>query len=466
MDRRTFIRDLAYFSGGLALACSSLANRGAIAVAAGPRAMKGFGYGDLIPTAARNTGETLLSLPKGFDYNVIGRVKGMMSDSRPTPAAHDGMWTFKVKNQLRVVRNHEVSNSQLPREGAGIGVGNHYDEMAGGGTTTLVVDPRTNTIIRDFVSLSGTLINCAGGATPWGSWISCEETTLGPTVRTSSRGVKTGGFPKPHGYCFEVPAKAEGVVTALPLKAMGRFTHEAIAVDKKGIIYLTEDYNPCGFYRFVPQKNKRLADGGSLQMLAIPGKPDYDTRAGQRVGERLGANWVTIDYPDPPEADVDPLAVFKQGRAKGGATFNRLEGCCADKNGRIYFTSTGGGDSKGGQIWIYERKDRDSGTLTLLFESPGKDVLYMPDNICMRPKSQHLFVCEDGDYQGLESKNFVRVLAPNGQMSDFARNLSTEFPRSEFAGSTFSPDGRTLFVNLQAAGVTMAVWGDWDRFKD
>ncbi len=265
LDRRSFLRDLAYFSGGLALACSSLGNR-ALALADDPRpnAFRAVGFGELLPTAAKNTGETLVSLPKGFEYNVIGRVNGIMSDGRPTPAAHDGMWTFKVKDELRIVRNHEVSNSSLPREGAGIGIGNHYDEMAGGGTTTMVIDPKTRTIIRDFVSLSGTMINCAGGPTPWGSWVTCEETTLGPTVRTSSRGTKTGGFPKPHGYCFEVPASANSAVVPVPLKAMGRFTHEAIAVDKKGVVYLTEDYNPCGFYRFVPGKNKRLDDGGVL----------------------------------------------------------------------------------------------------------------------------------------------------------------------------------------------------------
>ncbi|MEQ1645689.1 MAG: alkaline phosphatase PhoX, partial [Pyrinomonadaceae bacterium] len=343
MDRRSFLRDLAYFSGGLALACSSLGNR-AMALADDPRpnAFRAVGFGDLFPTAAKNTGETFLSLPKGFEYNVIGRVNGLMSDGRPTPAAHDGMWTFKVKDQLRIVRNHEVSNSSLPRQGAGIGTANHYDEMSGGGTTTLVIDPKTRTIIRDFVSLSGTMINCAGGPTPWGSWVTCEETPLGPTVRTSSRGTKTGGFPKPHGYCFEVPAAANSAVVPVPLKAMGRFTHEAIAVDKKGVVYLTEDYNPCGFYRFVPSKNKRLAEGGVLQMLMVTGKPDLDTRSGQKVGTRLEANWVTIDNPDPAEADVDPMAVFKQGKAKGGATFNRLEGCCADRDGKIYFTSTSG----------------------------------------------------------------------------------------------------------------------------
>lgn len=466
MDRRTFIRDLAYFSGGLALAYSSLGNRVAIANASGANALKAFGYGEILPTAARNTGETFLSLPKGFDYNVIGRVNILMSDGRPTPAQHDGMWTFKVGKELRIVRNHEVSHSQLPKQAAGIATGNHYDEMAGGGTTTMVIDPRTNTVISDFASLSGTLINCAGGPTPWGSWISCEETTIGPTVRTSSRGIKTGGFPKPHGYCFEVSAAADSAVTPIPLKAMGRFVHEAVAVDKKGVVYLTEDYNPCGFYRFVPRRNKRLAEGGTLQMLAIDGKPEYDTRSGQKSGERLDVKWVTIHNPDPAEADVDPSAVFKQGKAKGGATFNRLEGCCADRKGRIYFTSTSGGDTKGGQIWMYERKNSDRGRLTLVFESPNKDLLYMPDNICMRPKSEQLFVCEDGDYPGMESKNFVRILAPNGQMADFARNVSVDFPRSEFAGSTFSPDGKTLFVNLQLAGVTFAIWGDWNKFKN
>lgn len=466
MDRRTFLKDLAYFSGGLALACSSLNNRVlAAANSSAPGSLKAFGYGEILPTAAKNTGETFLSLPQGFEYNIIGRSKSMMADGRPTPPLHDGMHTFKVKNQLRIVRNHEVSNGWLPKEGAGIGSTNHYDEMVGGGTTTLVIDPKTNTVTRDFVSLSGTLNNCAGGPTPWGSWISCEETTLGRTVRTSSKGVMTGGFPLPHGYCFEVPAKSESTVTPVPLKAMGRFTHEAIAVDKKGIVYLTEDYNPCGFYRFIPTKNKRLAEGGTLQMLAVTGKPEYDTRTGQQARARLEATWVTIDNPDPEEADVNPSSVFNQGKAKGGATFNRLEGCSVDKQGRIFFASTSGGEIKGGQIWMYERKDRDSGFLTLMFESADKDILFMPDNICLRPKSELVFICEDGDYEGLESKNHLRILTPGGQIADFARNISTEFSRSEFAGSTFSPDGKILFVNLQAAGATMAIRGDWSKFK-
>ncbi len=468
MDRRSFIGNLATFSGSLAIACSSLGNRASAFSSTGDLSLlKAEGFGELIPTSTKNTGETFLALPKGFEYNVIGKVKATMSDGRPTPPSHDGMWTFKVGSELRIIRNHEVSGGRVPKPGTAIGTGNHYDETAAGGTTTLVIDAKTREIKRDFVSLSGTMINCAGGPTPWGSWISCEETTLGQTVRINAKtGVQTGGFPKPHGYCFEVPASANAVLPPVPLKAMGRFVHEAVAVDKKtGTVYLTEDYNPSGFYRFLPNRNKRLAEGGVLQVLAINDQDRYDTRTGQKQGSKLSVRWVTIPNPDPAEADVDESAVFKQGLASGAASFSRLEGCCIDKKGRPYFTATSGGDTKSGQIWMYEPRGRDEGSLHLLFESPDREVLFMPDNICLRPKSDLLFVCEDGDYEGLESKNHLRILTPSGRMADFARNVSAEFPRTEFAGSVFSPDGKTLFVNLQLAGATFAIWGDWSKFR-
>lgn len=468
MDRRAFLTNLSVISGGLALAGSSLLRREAVFAQTGDvLKYRATGFGELIPAAAKNTGETYLSLPKGFEYNVLGKVKTQMSDGRPTPAAHDGQWTFRVKNELRIVRNHEVSGGSVPKEQAGIGSRNHYDETCGGGTTTLVIDPKTNTLIRDFVSLSGTLINCAGGPTPWGSWITCEETTLGPSVRTrASDGRKTGGYPKPHGYCFEVPASANSEVVPVPLKAMGRFTHEAVAVDRRtGIVYLTEDYNPSGFYRFIPKRNKRLAEGGVLQMLAVEGKPEFDTRTGQITGGSLASIWVTINEPDPAAADIDPSAVYKQGKAKGGAAFARLEGCEIDRSGRVYFTATSGGERKGGQIWMYEPAGKDAGRLTLVFESPDQRVLHMPDNICLMPKSELLFICEDSDYAGQNSINHIRVLTPEGKIADFARNISKDFSRSEFCGSTFSPDGKTLFVNLQLAGVTLAIWGDWSRFR-
>ena len=469
MDRRSFLSNLTFTTAGLAAACSGLSKRAnAFAASGDVSAFRSAGYGELMPTATKNTGEIFLALPKGFEYNVIGKVGSIMSDGQPTPPRHDGMWTFKVKNELRLVRNHEVVNLSLPKPGSAIGTKNHYDETAGGGTTTLVFDPKTKQLKRDFVSLSGTLINCAGGPTPWGSWISCEETTVGPTVRKLANGTTRGGFPKPHGYCFEVPASANTNLPPVPLKAMGRFTHEAVAVDKRtGIVYLTEDYAASGFYRFIPRRNKRLAEGGVLQMLAVKDKFDYDTRTGQKQGTSFTATWVTIDNPDPAEADIDPMAVYKQGKAKGGAAFARGEGCCIDDKGNVYFTATSGGDNKGGQIWQYQPVKKDEGRLTLVFESPSREILDMPDNICLMPKSDLLFICEDSDYTapGATPENFVRILTPAGKIADFAKNIVPKMERTEFAGSVFSKDGKIMFLNLYSVGATFAIWGDWEKFR-
>jgi len=465
MNRRSFLGLTA--AAGSSLAFSGFAKRAEVlANSRNLSHLKAVGYGKFAPAVTKNTGETLLALPPGFAYKVFGKVGSEMTDKNKTPPAHDGMATFQMKNEIRIIRNHEVAN-RTPNLQSVIGA-NPYDEAAGGGTTTLVINPKTNEIIRDFVSLSGTLVNCAGGATPWGSWISCEETTRGQTKFTDTIGREVGGFSKPHGYCFEVFASANSAVTPVPLKAMGRFIHEAVAVDKKsGVVYLTEDIGSAGFYRFLPKRNKRLAEGGTLQILKIKNRDNYDTRAGQKPNVKLAANWVTIDNPDPLEADTDSLAVFKQGAAKGAASFSRLEGAFTDEKGRIYFVSTSGGDNKGGQIWVYEPSGRDEGNLMMVFESPAREILDMPDNICLHPKSKNIFICEDSDYVGTDGTrdNFMRVLTPSGKIADFAKNIVPNFPGSEFAGSTFSRDGKTLFVNVQTAGLTFAIWGDWSRFK-
>lgn len=469
MDRRYFIKNLGYASAGLAVACTTLGRRAsALAQTDDLTKLRAYGFGELFPTPAKNTGETFLKLPKGFEYNVIGRTGLMMADGRPVPDLPDGMATFKVGGELRIVRNHEIYNSSLPKPGSAIGSSNHYDEAAGGGTVTMIVDPKTRTVTRDWVSLSGTVGNCAGGPTPWGSWITCEETIVGPSIRTMPNGRKRGGFAMPHGYCFEVPAAANETVRPVPLKDMGRFEHEAIAVDPKAdIIYLTEDYDPCGFYRFLPDKKKRLAEGGTLQMLAVTGKPNYDTRTGQTMNVPMKCEWVTIYDPDPPTADLDPQAVSRQGRTKGAAIFTRLEGICTDKNGNIYISSTNGGNSKGGQIWRYHATSHDGGLLTLLFESPDRSILDMPDNLTVRPKTDLLFICEDSDYEGAGGtpENCIRILTRDGRIADLAVNIYEKKPRAEFAGTTFSRDGKTLFVNIQQAGVTLAIWGDWSKFR-
>jgi secreted PhoX family phosphatase len=181
---------------------------------------------------------------------------------------------------------------------------------------------------------------------------------------------------------------------------------------------------------------------------------------GQRVGATLPTTWVEIASPDPAEAETNPSAVFNQGLALGGAIFQRLEGCWYG-DGNIYFNSTSGGDAGAGQVWAFRPTGADSGQLTLIFESPSTEVLDSPDNICVSPRGG-LVLCEDGD-----AVQYLRGLTRQGQLFDFVRSAGNS---AEFAGACFSPNGRTLFFNVQGStsrlgttpGGTYAVWGPWE----
>jgi secreted PhoX family phosphatase len=399
------------------------------------------GYGTLAPTPAQNTGEVLLALPPAFNYNVIGRAGSPMTDGTPTPALHDGMSAFDIRGSRgawALVRNHE--NAGFAGSSGAVSGTPPYDALAAGGTTTLVINKRSRSSMRSFTSLSGTVRNCSGGRTPWNTWISCEETTAGPL----------SGFQRPHGYCFEVdPARPD--VPPIALTQMGRFRHEAAAVDPlSGNVYLTEDSDPAGFYRFVPSTPGSLALGGQLEMLAVSGGTNVDLRSGQTVGTELPVHWVPISEPDPASAETDALAVYRQGADHGGAIFRRLEGCFAD-NGFIYFVSTNGGNSGYGQVWRYSPS---AGTLRLIFESPDAAVLDFPDNICFGPRGR-MFLCEDGG----GGDNYLRMLNYRGVISDLAKNIIPGYSSSEFAGACFSPDQQTMFVNVQNPGLTFAIWG-------
>ncbi len=406
------------------------------------------GYGELLPSTACPE----LALPRGFTAVRFGVSGEPMSDGVPTPDRHDGMAAFRMPDgTVRLIRNHEISTRAAFGD-----LTKAYDPLGGGGTTTLdVAVGRDGSVrlVRDFVSLGGTIINCAGGPTPWGSWISCEESVWG----------LGNGYQRPHGYVFEVPSAAHEQVAAAPLPALGRFVHEAVAVDPRGgVVYLTEDaaavgQRPgAGFYRFIPRVPGRLAEGGRLQALAVRDRPNHVTYRDQRAGTTLPAVWVDIPDPDPPTAEQDSLAVLQQGLERGAATFQRLEGCWYG-NGRVFFNATSGGDAGRGQVWQYRPRGPERGDLTLVFESPGPEVLNGPDNITVSPRGRGLLVAEDNG-QAVH----LRGVTPDGGVFTFARNLEDT---REFAGVCFSPGGETLFVNLQGNGAgraaTYAIRGPW-----
>jgi uncharacterized protein len=408
------------------------------------------GYGDLVAAGPE------LALPAGFTYSIVSTSGRPMSDGIPTPSAFDGMAAFALPNgNIRLLRNHE--NRDLPARAKLKGKPEFaYDPSAGGGVSSLelrVGADGTPVLVNDFMALNGTSINCAGGPTPWGSWLTCEETTEG----------RQFGWQKEHGYIFEIPASATGPVMAEPLKAMGRFVHEAVAVDPDtGIVYETEDRLVCGFYRFIPNDRASLRAGGRLEMLALAGRENYDTADGQQVGVAHPVRWIPIRNPDPGATWGEDNAVFAQGFTRGGARFSRLEGCWyGDRS--IYFHATNGGDAGIGQVWQYRpgRTSTDGGTLTLIFESPSADVLNAPDNLTVSPRGG-IVICEDN------SAPFLRGLTKDGAIFDLARNT---FNATEFAGACFSPDGRILFVNVMGSTVdagtaqsrTYAIRGPWEQ---
>ncbi|MFE1745471.1 alkaline phosphatase PhoX [Coleofasciculus sp. H7-2] len=403
--------------------------------------VSGGGYGPLIPDS-----NGLLDLPKGFQYRAFSRTGDIMNDGNPVPGGHDGMGAFPGPNNTTIlVRNHELSPNSTTQV-----AGLKYDNLCKGGTTTLIVGPNRQ-LQNHFASLAGTYRNCAGGTTPWGSWISSEENTSTPATNDPVN--TTGNVEKRHGYNFEVPANAKRNVVPVPLKAMGRFNHEAVAVDPKtGIVYETEDKGDSLFYRFIPNQPGNLVAGGVLEALKIKGMPQAITKTNFPVRQPKAVEWVRIDNPDP---DTDTVRV--EGFGKGAAQFSRGEGIWYG-SGEFYFCCTNGGAAKLGQVWRYVpgKTAQEGGTLELFVEPNNVNVLDSPDNIVVAPFGD-LILCEDGD-----DEQFVVGVTPKGELYQFARNAIND---NEFAGACFSPDGNTMFVNIQTPGITFAVWGPWAKGK-
>ncbi|MCA9126465.1 MAG: DUF839 domain-containing protein [Planctomycetales bacterium] len=449
-DRRSFLAKIT--SGVSAAAIGSAFNSLSGRIACADDLKSGL-YGRLLPCLDQNTGEPLIKLPEGFRYWSYGWTNQPLSNGAKTPGAHDGMAVIcEDKDSITLCRNHEIGNP-----GPAFWSGHSYDPFAAGGCTNLVFDRSAEKFISAMPSLSGTAKNCAGGATPWLSWLSCEETLVGP--QSLLEGVSSNPLQREHGYVFEVPP--DGQQDPRPILSLGRFVHEAVAVDPEShTVYLTEDADTAGFYRMVPDRKSDLSSGRFEMMLA---KQVRDVRRGVSKGAVYDVSWVEI--PDRLRAHSpgtqDGLGVYDQGRQQGGLTFARLEGV-AIHDGKVFITATSGGDASAGQVWQY---DPAAEQLCLLFESPSSDVLDMPDNMCVSCRGE-ILLCEDGDFVPQR----LQILTPAGKLCPFAENNlrlnglyghSGDFRSSEWAGATFSQDGQWLFVNIQTPGVTLAITGPW-----
>ena len=458
-SRRTFLRQ-----GGLVtLGFMGLYQFVQPEIKAGTLAL-GKGYGELVADP-----DGILNLPKGFSYKIISRSGQVMKDGFLVPGNPDGMGAFPGKGgRVIIVRNHELSADSF--EKGPFGEGNRlyekvskqslYDQGKGtlpslGGTTTLVYNPATGEVENEFLSLSGTLRNCAGGVTPWGSWLTCEESTL-------SAGDLDGQLEQDHGYVFEVPASDSiRLVPAKPIKEMGRFNHEAVAVDPNtSIVYLTEDRGDGLFYRFIPTVPGKLDKGGKLQALAIKGQKSRDTRNWKDltapkfpINQGLAVEWIDMEEIDAPKDDLR-----HRGFETGAAVFARGEGIWFGE-GELYFACTNGGEISAGQVFRYtpgakegEQDEATSpGKLELFAEPNDREILKSCDNLAIAPWGD-LILCEDDKHP------FVVGISPAGEYYKLAENVG--YP-SEFAGGVFSPDGETYFVNIQGAGLTVAITGPW-----
>lgn len=443
-----------------ALAFSGLGARAALAAEGTDIVDQVRGYGPLLRDPAG-----VLDLPEGFSYRVLSSAGEVMDDGFLVPDHFDGMGCLALPDgRLALMRNHELDAGEHRLGPAGgradlearLVALPGFDRDAGGrvlpgGVTTLVIDPATGRRERQSLSLAGTVLNCAGGTTPWGTWLSCEETLVSAP--------KTGAS---HGWIFEVPPGAPGPAAPVPLTAMGRFRHEAAAVDPAtGAVYLTEDREDGLLYRFLPNTPGRLVEGGRLQALAFEGGGTDSRNWGRKdlsVGDGRSVRWIDLDEVESPKDDLR-----QRGHAAGAVMFARGEGVHLangpDGGCDVFFTCTSGGERRLGQIFrLTSQPGAGADRLQLFLESRDTRVLDYADNIAIAP-SGRLVVCEDR--VGL-SPNHLKVVTPAGRVCALGRLRM----RTELAGACFSPDGRFLFVNAYSPGRTFAIEGPWAAFSE
>ncbi len=461
IDRRQFLSRACIAGVGTAVV-------GSIDVAAGTSALAdrrrgSRGYGRLVADPAG-----VLALPAGFSYRVLAEAGRTRLDSgEPTPSDADGTAAFAHAGGTTLVNNHEISGGEAHLMPTPSGL--TYDPGAFGGTTSIEV-ARDGSRVREYVSVAGTHNNCAGGVTPWQTWLTCEETE----VRAGD------GRRFDHGFVFEVdPADQESNLdrSPIPLRFLGRFPHEAVCVDPDtSVVYETEDANePHGlFYRWVPPAGftpgrgalHALATGpggdtaGTLQaMLCRKGNREIvDLSQATRTGTRFKVEWV--DVPDRLATDTSTRMQLPDN---GVTRSRKLEGAWWGDGGAYFVASfarasDGSRTEHDGQVWFYDPRT-ESVTLTTIFGvNPDPDVdsdhYDGPDNITTSPYGG-VILAEDGE--GIQ--HLVGV-TEQGRSYPIARN---DLNDSEFTGPVFSADGSTLFANIQDPGLVLAITGPWGR---
>ncbi|MBA3489998.1 MAG: DUF839 domain-containing protein [Longispora sp.] len=457
LSRRSLLRS--GIAGGLGIVIA-----GSTESISGPEAAQAnlnprTGYGELIPDPAG-----LLALPRGFKYTIVAE-SGVtrLESGEPTPGAPDGTGWFRGPHGTVLVNNHELAGSMtnpvptLP--------GLTYDPGAPGGTTNIEVD-RGGNRIRQYVSLAGTLVNCAGGVTPWKTWLTGEEYELRAD----------GPFTQDHGYVFEVdPINIKANVGPVPLKFLGRFAHEAVAVDPKTFtIYETEDASgPNGlYYRWLPPQGFRGCKGalrdlalnqginaGTLQAMSCfdAGRHVADLSEATEPGTRYTVRWITV-----PDRDARETSIRRQFGHDEVTHARKLEGAWWG-NGGAYFVSSFARTDDGslrahdGQVWFYNPRT-STVTLKTIFgvnPDPGREGTFDgPDNITVSPYGG-IILAEDG----VGVSHLIGVTA-HGTAFPMARNQLSD---GEFTGPVFSGDARILFANFQHPGHVFAITGRWGK---
>ncbi|MFG3092678.1 alkaline phosphatase PhoX [Streptomyces antibioticus] len=428
----------------------------------------GVGYGPLLPDPGG-----ILALPAGFGYRIITHSgKTRLESGEFTPSNHDGTATFEgPRGTTLLVNNHELKGPRANwAHPVPLTEGLVYDPAAAGGCT--VVEVRPDGRVAEWVGIAGTSTNCAGGRTPWGTWLTCEE---------NSDRAGVNGMTRDHGYVFEVdPADRRANRNPKPLKFFGRYDHEAVVIDpQRGHAYLTEDAaSPNGLlFRWTPPKGFRhghgtfrtLADDAGL--LQAPrcfdsgGRFVDDLSRATRTGTVYGVDWIDV-----PDRDARTTPVRAQFAAGEITRARKLEGMWWGDGGAYVVSSYARDESPGrhdGQVWFYDPRRR---TLTLkvllgVNPDPSADGAYDgPDNITVSPYGG-LVIAEDG-----EGVQHLFGATDSGRTYPIARNdlnigTAEEPEFSEFTGVTFSQDGRTLYANIQEPGIMVAITGPWKRQK-